>query len=148
MAKQKQQAIESKESGSKQANQNQLSVHTQIYDLPNHIYYLDNMMIEAYYSMQERFDRDEQIQVLEQDTLLNYLKQIRKELNYLIGLPFVKFWAEIVKDEQILDFLDDFLSNVRKHNDVLKLKPELVKHNKDGMEAQTAMQMLIRENMS
>lgn len=45
-----------------------------------------------------------------------------KELQFILNLPFVKFWYEITKDSQIIDFLDGFLLNVRKHNDVYKLQ--------------------------
>ena len=55
---------------------------------------------------------------------MHHLKQMRKGLSYLISLPFVKFWAEIVKDGQYLDFLDMFLQNMRKYNDVYKLQPD------------------------
>ena len=115
-------------------------------DLPSHVYYLDNKMIEAYYNMEERFDRDEQIEILEQDTLINYFKQMRKELHYLVSLPFVKFWAEIVKDAQVLDFLDDFLANVRKCNDVYKLQiSSLQNKSKD----QSGMhKLLLKDNMN
>ena len=40
----------------------------------------------------------------------------------MLSLPFIKFWAEFTKDSQIIDFLDTFLLNVRKHNDVYKLQ--------------------------
>ena len=29
-------------------------------DLPNHLYYMDNKMIDVYYSHKERFTKDEQ----------------------------------------------------------------------------------------
>ena len=45
-----------------------------------------------------------------------------KELQFILSLPFIKFWAELTKDSQIIDFLDGFLLNVRKHNDVYKLQ--------------------------
>ena len=37
-------------------------------------------------------------------------------------MPFPAFWAEVTKDSQIIDFLDAFLLNVRKKNDVYKLQ--------------------------
>ena len=37
-------------------------------------------------------------------------------------MNFVQFWAEVTKDSQIIDFLDAFLLNVRKINDVYKLQ--------------------------
>ena len=40
----------------------------------------------------------------------------------MLALPFIKFWAEFTKNSQVIDFLDTFLLNVRKHNDVYKLQ--------------------------
>lgn len=37
-------------------------------------------------------------------------------------MNFVQFWAEVTKDSQVIDFLDAFLLNVRKINDVYKLQ--------------------------
>jgi len=34
----------------------------------------------------------------------------------------VKFWGVITKMPEVLRFLDDFLQNVRKHNDLYKLQ--------------------------
>ena len=66
-------------------------------------------MIELYFASQERLFKDEKHAALELEAFLHHLKQMRKGLSYLISLPFVKFWAEIVKDGQYLDFLDMFL---------------------------------------
>jgi len=52
---------------------------------------------------------------------MHYSRQLIQELEYLLSLPFVKFWAEIVKDSQVMDFLDAFLFNMRKRNDIYKL---------------------------
>ena len=62
-------------------------------DLPNHLYYLDNKMIELYFASQERLLKDEKHAALELEVFLHHLKQMRKGLSYLISLPFVKFWA-------------------------------------------------------
>lgn len=51
-----------------------------------------------------------------------YLRLVTAELEYVLHLPFVHFWAEITKDSQVMDFLDAFLNNVRKRNDVYKLQ--------------------------
>ena len=40
----------------------------------------------------------------------------------MLNLPFVQFWAEVTKDSQVIDFLDAFLLNMRKRNDVYKLQ--------------------------
>ena len=45
-----------------------------------------------------------------------------QELDYVLSLPFPAFWAEMTKDSQIIDFLDAFLLNVRKKNDIYKLQ--------------------------
>ena len=97
--------------------------------LPSHFFYLDNKMIEAYYRMGEgenqsdasQFERDENGEILEDDTFLHFSRRLLQELEYLLNLPFVKFWVLISKDSQVITFLDDFLQNVRKHNDVYKL---------------------------
>ena len=47
-------------------------------------------------------------------------------LEYILEKPFVKFWAEITKDSQVIDFLDAFLLNVRKKNDVYKLQAGVI----------------------
>ena len=60
-----------------------------------------------------------------------------KELQFLLALPFIKFWAEFTKDSQIIDFLDTFLLNVRKHNDVYKLQVAVESvHNQEEKKGQ------------
>ena len=97
--------------------------------LPSHFFYLDNKMIEAYYRIGEgenqqeasMFERDENGEILDDDTFLHFSRRLLQELEYLLNLPFVKFWVLIAKDAQVITFLDGFLQNVRKHNDVYKL---------------------------
>lgn len=43
-------------------------------------------------------------------------------MEYILNLNFVKFWGVITKMPEVLRFLDDFLQNVRKHNDLYKLQ--------------------------
>ena len=43
-------------------------------------------------------------------------------MEYVLSMNFVQFWAEVTKDSQVIDFLDAFLLNVRKINDVYKLQ--------------------------
>ena len=50
------------------------------------------------------------------------MRQLLQQLDYILSLPFPGFWAEVTKDSQIIDFLDAFLLNVRKKNDVYKLQ--------------------------
>ena len=51
-----------------------------------------------------------------------YLQSLTKEVEFILNLPFVQFWAEVTKDTQVMDFLDQFLLNIRKRNDVYKLQ--------------------------
>ena len=51
-----------------------------------------------------------------------YTRQLTRELEFVLNKPFVHFWAEITKDSQVMDFLDAFLQNVRKRDDVDQLQ--------------------------
>ena len=60
--------------------------------------------------------------MLEEEAFIYYLRSLTKEVEFILSLPFVQFWAEITKDTQVMDFLDQFLLNIRKRNDVYKLQ--------------------------
>jgi len=64
--------------------------------------------------------------VLEDEAFLHYTRRLNQELEYILSLPFVNFWAEVTKDSQVIDFLDAFLLNVRKKNDVYKLQAGVI----------------------
>ena len=48
-----------------------------------------------------------------------------KTLEFLYDLPFVKFWATSVKFPIFINFLDDYLQQVRKYNDFEKINIDL-----------------------
>ena len=64
--------------------------------------------------------------MLEDDAFLHFTRKLNQELEYILALPFVNFWAEVTKDSQVIDFLDAFLLNVRKKNDVYKLQAGVI----------------------
>jgi hypothetical protein len=39
-----------------------------------------------------------------------------------LNLRFVQFWGYITKVPEIMSFLDEFLLNIRKHNDIYKVQ--------------------------
>lgn len=53
---------------------------------------------------------------------LFYIRQNLQELEYVLNLPFAKFWATLTKNDKVISFLDSFLSNVRRVNDTYKLQ--------------------------
>lgn len=63
--------------------------------------------------------------LLEEEELIYHLRKISKELEYILDFSFVKFWAYIVKFPVFVDFLDTFLMNMRKYNDLEKIEIDL-----------------------
>ena len=57
--------------------------------------------------------------------LIHHLRKLTKDLEFLVDQEFCKFWAYIVKFPQIVEFIDDFLQNVRKYNDLQKIQIDL-----------------------
>jgi len=53
---------------------------------------------------------------------LFFIRQLLDELEYVLDLPYAKFWATITKSEVFIPFLDTLLSNLRKVNDTYKLQ--------------------------
>ena len=43
-------------------------------------------------------------------------------MEYVLSLPFGKFWATITKSDKMQAYLDTVLSNIRKVNDTYKLQ--------------------------
>ena len=94
-----------------------------IKDLADHFFYLDNKLIEAYCGQcdDRDFTQQERSEILEDEAFLHYTRQLTQEVEYILSKSFVQFWAEVTKDSQVIDFLDAFLLNIRKINDVYKL---------------------------
>jgi hypothetical protein len=81
---------------------------------------MDNKLIDAYYTRLENFSEEER-DLLEDGELLHFLRLMKKDLEYILNLRFSKFWGAISKIPDLQRFLDDFLLNVRKHNDIYKI---------------------------
>lgn len=85
----------------------------------------DNNLIDqvysSIYSSSETFGDDH----LGDKELIHHLRKLTKELEFLLDLEFHRFWAYIVKFPQTLEFIDDFLQNVRKYNDLQKIQIDL-----------------------
>ena len=60
-----------------------------------------------------------------EEELLFHLRKITKELQHISELPFAQFWAYMVNIPAIMAFLDGFLQNVRKYNDLEKMQIDL-----------------------
>lgn len=63
--------------------------------------------------------------ILVEDELVHHMRKIAKELSYIVDLGFCRFWAYIVKFPIFIEFLDDFLQNMRKYNDLEKIQIDL-----------------------
>lgn len=81
---------------------------------------MDNKLIDAYYTKLENFSEIER-DLLEDAELLHFLRIVNRDIDYLLNLKFSSFWVAIIKIPNIQLFLDEFLQNVRKHNDIYKL---------------------------
>lgn len=63
-----------------------------------------------------------------------------QELEYVLALPFAKFWAHMtLKNGQLVKFLDTFLLNLRKCNDTYKLQVLAHKGHKPRQEESFGM---------
>jgi hypothetical protein len=47
---------------------------------------------------------------------------VNKDLQFIIDLSFTQFWALIARTPDLSRFLDEFLQNMRKHNDIFKVE--------------------------
>jgi hypothetical protein len=82
--------------------------------------YLMDQVISSSFSQDVNAD-----DLLQPHELVFFLRKISKELEFLLDLPFVKFWATLVKFPQLMEFLDEWLMNVRKYNDAEKIQIDL-----------------------
>jgi hypothetical protein len=62
------------------------------------------------------------MECLDEEVFLLNTRMTIKELEFLISLPFAKFWAHLTKTDRVQAYLDYFLANVRKVNDTYKLQ--------------------------
>jgi hypothetical protein len=85
---------------------------------------MDNKMIESYCVRIENFDFEENNEILEENELNHFMRTVMMELEVILDMKFVKFWAFIVKNPFVIEFLDSLLMNMRKNNDIYKLVVE------------------------
>jgi len=70
-------------------------------------------------------DRQDNSDMLAEDELIYHLRKLTRELDYILDLPFCTFWAYMVKFPLFMRFLDEFLQNIRKYNDLEKIQIDL-----------------------
>lgn len=94
-----------------------------------HFNVLDNNLIDSVYCNVMTIQKDKLSHagddLLAEQELLFHLRKITKELEFLAELPFVTFWAYAAKVPEFMGFLDGFLQNIRKYNDLEKLHIDL-----------------------
>ena len=83
--------------------------------------YLDNKLIEAYAFELSHFSKEETSEMMEQPQFCHFMRHQLRELQFLINLPFVQFWFELLKDGKLIEFFDSLLLNFRKFDDTYKL---------------------------
>ena len=87
---------------------------------------LDNNLVDSVFSNLMTLSEDQHHDSgLAEAELIFHLRKITKELEYLLDFPFVKFWVYIAKFPVFIEFLDNFLMNVRKYNDLEKITIDL-----------------------
>lgn len=94
-----------------------------------HFHILDNNLIDSVYSNIMTIQKDKLTHagddLLAEQELLYQLRKITKELEFLVELPFVRFWAYAAQLPDFINFLDVFLQNIRKYNDLEKVQIDL-----------------------
>lgn len=83
--------------------------------------YLDNKYIESYAYGLGHYSKDEANEKIDEAQLLHFMRHLLRELNYLLSLPVVLFWFELLKDNKLVEFFDTLLLNMRKSKDTYKL---------------------------
>ena len=66
--------------------------------------------------------QQEEMECLDEQVFLFNTRVTIKELEYLLSLPFSKFWAHLTKTDRVQAYLDTILANLRKVNDTYKLQ--------------------------
>ena len=63
--------------------------------------------------------------VLAEEELVHHFSKMTKELEFIADMSFVKFWVYVVKLPIFINFLDDYLQQLRKYNDFEKINIDL-----------------------
>jgi len=87
---------------------------------------MDNNLIDSVFSNLMTLSEEQKIAgVLSEEELIHHFCKMTKTLEHLYDLEFVKFWAYIIKFPLFVDFLDDYLLQIRKYNDFEKINIDL-----------------------
>ena len=71
---------------------------------------LDNHLIDSVFSSLLTMSEDQQNRgMLAEKELIYHLRKIAKDLDFLLDLPFEKFWAYMTKLNVFIDNMDSFL---------------------------------------
>mmetsp|Transcript_4408 Transcript_4408/g.6425 ORF Transcript_4408/g.6425 Transcript_4408/m.6425 type:complete len:294 (+) Transcript_4408:187-1068(+) len=114
---------------------------------------LDNNLIDSVYSniltLNQEMSKRSDDMLIEQE-LIHHLRKIARELDYILDFPFSKFWAYLVKFPLFMSFLDDFLQNLRKYNDLEKITIDLDQSMNDSKMTSSGddIQLMLRKQVS
>jgi hypothetical protein len=61
-------------------------------------------------------------EALDDEELFHHMRKMTRELTHLLDLPFVTLWVHITRFPIFIQFLDDYLGNMRKYNDLHKIQ--------------------------
>jgi hypothetical protein len=100
--------------------------------VPSFYYALDNKLIDTYFATRVDVFGDDEKDLLSAEEFLHFMRLLCKDLEFLLGLKFTNFWGMVSKTPEITRFLDQFLQNMRKHNDVFKIQ-HLFQYNSNHM---------------
>lgn len=112
---------------------------------------LDNKLIDTYYASRVDIFTDDEKDLLQPEEFLHYIRQVNKDLEFMLNLKFTHFWGLISKTPEISRFLDEFLQNVRKHNDIYKIQfvTQFENHNCDSTNKEdSALHEQIKKTMN
>ncbi len=92
------------------------------FTVPHVFYALDSKLIDTYYANRVDVFTDEERDLLAADEFLHYLSLVNKDLQFTLDLSFTQFWGMMARTPEISRFMDEFLQNMRKHNDIFKVQ--------------------------
>ena len=87
---------------------------------------MDNNLIDSVFSnLMTLSEGQKEAGVLGEEELIHHFCKMTKTLEHLYDMDFVKFWAYVIKFPLFVDFLDDYLLQIRKYNDFEKINIDL-----------------------
>ncbi len=83
---------------------------------------MDNKLIDTYYANRVDIFTSDEKDMLQADEFLHFISLANKDLQFILDLSFTQFWALMARTPDLSRFLDEFLQNMRKHNDIFKVE--------------------------